>query len=197
MTEPNEVPPSPAEAAAAVDRPPTPAEAAGAPPPADQTPTVPVDESAADSTADERAEVMADSPDDSAAETPAASRPPRPFWRAVGHTLAHLLSMAAVVFVLVGLAPRVEALCERMQYDDRWALTTFVFDAGYFVRKSWYLLPLLLLFDLGLLMFLRRAFDPKLARHYTTIVVGVSLLLTVILGYGLIDPLTVLYKRHF
>ena len=206
MTEPNDVPPDPAEAAEADRRPPTSVEAPGSSsPPAGEGSGTAVDDPAAvlpGLPAQSQAEPSVATPVDSPAGPPVDPTAPPPvdsarsFWRAFGLALVHLLAMGSLLFVLVGLTPRVERLCDGMQYDDRSALTTFVFDASYFVRKSWFLVPLVLLFDLGVLLFLRRALDPTLARNYTTIVVGIALCVSILLGFGLLDPLTELYKRH-
>jgi len=195
MTEPNHNQPITAEAAGAVASPPTPAEAADAPAPASPADSAMSDagQGADDSqgAAPEATAELSQAPD---VEPPPAA-PPRPIWRAFGHALVHLLAVAALLFVLVGLAPRVERICAQMLYDDRSALTNFVFGVGYFVKKNWFLAPLVLLFDLGILWILRRSFDPALARNYTTIVVAISLLLSIVFGYGLIAPLGELLKR--
>jgi hypothetical protein len=186
MTEPNNYPPVPAEAAGAVAPPPTTVEAADAAPPA----------SSADSSAASGVAAAAEAAPDANGDLPTApnAAPARPFWRAFGHALVHLLAMGSLLFVLVGLAPRVERICVQMQYDERTALTNLVFDAGYFVKKNWFLAPLLLLFDLAVLGILRRSGDEGLARNYTTIVVTITLLLSIVLGYGLISPLGDLLK---
>jgi hypothetical protein len=206
MTEPNDDPRVPAEAAQAAR--PSPAEASGiSPPTAGEGARAAIDDPAAvppgDVPAPGQAESSVEKQDDSPAGAPAESSAPppvdlpRPFWRAFGHALVHLLAMGSLIFVLVGLAPRIERICDQMGYDDRSALTNFVFDAGYFVRKSWYLTPLLLLFDLGVLLFLRRALNPALARNYSTIVVGIALCLLILFGFGLIKPLAELYKPQY
>jgi len=197
MISPDDVPSIPAEAAEASGRPPTPAEVTGAAPqPAGEERPSNGERNSADGPSDPPAEPSAAPHSGEQAPDPAPAPPPRPFLRALGYGIVHLLAMGSVLFVLVGLAPRVEDICERMRFDDRSALTNFVFDLGYHLRKSWYLVPLLLLFDLGVLLILRRSFDPNLARNYTTLVVALALLASILFGYGLLDPLTALYKRQ-
>jgi hypothetical protein len=195
MSDARDVPPVPADGAENVSPPPTPAVASSpAPVAADGRPAS--EAPGADTLGSAPATLLADTSGGEATPGTPAAAPPRPVRQALGYGLIHLLAMGAVLFVLVGLAPRVEDMCERLQFDERTALTEFVFDTGYFVRRNWFLAPLLLLFDLGILMILRRSFDPSLARNYTTLVVAGALLLSLLFGYGMLEALTALHKRH-